>query len=242
VFAHGHYPQLVRVAVDDESYSATGWQPDSFLPFALNFFMLAGVKRLRIVVPVLLAMVAALWWIAVRQDPAHIFTLPDGSHLYFRGVTLGSNVQVNLGSPVEKMLGHLPGKWGWKFRRNVWEDENTEETLVFWFEFERAPSTNLLVEVMFKDPAQRFITRPRSWLPAQTLPNGRIVASCGKSVWPREEKAWVVWIGTEEDEPKALRISTPNGDEFVDKPGEFKELGELSVKNPGYKPKAGAGP
>jgi hypothetical protein len=194
------------------------------------------VKRVRIVVLVLVALAAGLGWLAVRQSRRPTFTMPDGNHFYFLGITSGTNVQMNLGSPTDRVLGQLPGKTGRKFQRNVWTDESTTDTLVFWFEFERAPSTNLLVEVLFKDPAQRHYNHAESWLPAQKLPNGRIVASCGLSVWPRQEKTLTVWVGTSEDKPKAIRLSTPQGDQLLDEPGEFMQLGELTVKNPAYTP------
>lgn len=183
--------------------------------------MLPGVNRERVITgSSLLLVTIALGWLVVRQTSVSAFTLPDGSQLYLRGVTVGSNVPMHFGSGLEKVMGHFPGKVGAKFRRNEWTDESEREALVFWFEFERPPASNSMVEVEFSDPAQRHQFQAASWLPAHTLPNGKVVASCAFPVWPRQDKTLAVQIVLPDP-------TTQNLDE-----GERRPLGELKVKNP----------
>jgi len=111
---------------------------------------------------------------------------------------------------------------GRPYRNNVWRDESEQETLVFWFEFKRMPAANSLVAVEFKDMNQRRGFRAGSWLPAQRLPNGRVVASCSFRDWPK-------W-----DKTLAVRIGQSNGNQPDDADGKFIELGELTVRNPDY--------
>jgi hypothetical protein len=160
---------------------------------------------------------AGLGWLVVRPTQVATFTLPDGSRLYVRGVTVGSNVTVHFGSGLDKILARMPGKLGERFQRNQWRDQLDGERLIFWFEFERAQRSNTTVDVQFTDVARLRTNRTESWLPVQTLPNGRMIADCAFMNWPRNEKTLSVEVLLEENR-KPVRV------------------GELTVGNPGYRP------
>lgn len=79
--------------------------------------MLRVVKRWRLIPGLaLLGVVVGLGWLVARQTRVQTFTLPDGSHLFLRGVTVGSNVTMNFGSGLNRMLARVPGKAGARFR------------------------------------------------------------------------------------------------------------------------------
>ena len=160
---------------------------------------------------------AGLGWLVVRRTQIATFTLPDGSRLYVRGVTVGSNVTVHFGSGLDKILARMPGKLGVRFQRNQWRDQLDGERLIFWFEFERAQRSNTTVDVQFTDVARLRTNRTESWLPVQTLPNGRMIADCAFMNWPRNEKTLSVEVLLEENR-KPVRV------------------GELTVSNPAYRP------
>jgi hypothetical protein len=147
------------------------------LPFPGNFLMLCAVKQRRTLIGLMFFTLAAgLGWLVVQRTQIATFTLPDGSRLYVRGVTVGSNVTVHFGSGLDKILARMPGKLGVRFQRNQWRDQLDGERLIFWFEFERAQRSNTTVDVQFTDAARLRTNRTESWLPVQTLPNGRMIA------------------------------------------------------------------
>ena len=184
------------------------------------------MKRRRVILGlVFLCLAAGLGWLVVRRTAVQIFALPDGSRVFLRGVTVGTNVPMNFGSGLDKMLARVPGKAGARFRRNVWTDESDKpEQLVFWFEFERARLPDSIVDVEFVDWNYRRTNWAVSWLPVQTLPNGRMIATCGFQNWPRGEKRLSMQILLEEP------ASDPNLE------GNAVKIGEVTVKNPGYRP------
>jgi hypothetical protein len=181
--------------------------------------MLEAVKRRRVIIGlVFLSLATGLGWLVMRETRVHTFTLPDGSRMYLRGVTVGSNAAMNFGSALDRMLARTPGKAGARFRRNVWRDQLDGERLVFWFEFEQARGSNTMVDVQFIEAERSRTNRTMSWLPVQTLPNGRRIADCAFLNWPRDEKTLVVEV--------LLRENTKAG----------VTVGELTIKNPGYRP------
>lgn len=105
----------------------------------------------------------------------------------------------------------------------MWQDESDKETLVFWFEFERARLSNSIVDVEFIDPERHRKYHTEGWLPVQTLPNGRMIGSCAFPKWPRNERTLIVRVLLEEP------ASTGVGE------GKGVKIGELTVKNPGYR-------
>ena len=154
----------------------------------------------------------------MRETRVQSFTLPDRSRLFLRGVTMGSNVTMNFGSGLDKMLARVPGKAGARFRRNMWRDQLDGERLVFWFEFERAPGSNTMVDVQFIEAERSRTNRTMSWLPVQTLPNGRVIADCAFLNWPRNDKTLAVEVLLRENKKAGVTV------------------GELTIKNPGYRP------
>jgi|ERR1043166_2793658 hypothetical protein len=195
------------------------------LSLCCAFFHPAKVKRVRVIGIVLLVMIAGIIWIA-WQEETQTFALPDGNELYFRGVTAGTNMPMNFGSVADRILARVPGKFTQRFRRNIWVDETTTDSLVFWFQFKRPPSSNTAVEVQFVD-RQRFRQfQPHLWLTAYPLPNGKVIATCGFPRWPRDEKSFHMEVIIED----SANWSDPDI-----KAEEPRKIGELTTENPTYR-------
>jgi hypothetical protein len=168
---------------------------------------------------VLLAVIAGgIIRMSQKRELPRQFVLPDGNRVTLVDVMVGTNSSINFGTPVERVLAHLPGKLGKKFKKNtleVAEHFGPGNNLTLLFSFERAPANPFSIDVRVAAGTNRS-DGPRFRSGVRVLPNGKTVACSGVPYWPRREKMLTVRL-------TAMRTNE-----------EYHAMGEITVANPAY--------
>jgi hypothetical protein len=168
---------------------------------------------LLIALPLGVVAVCIVWFSAPRDLPRS-FVLPDSNRVTLIAVTVGTNGTMHFGSPLERLLARLPGKFGKRFQRNVVDALGATSgwtNIVFWFSYDFPPPPDSSIEVEMPASVRRFRSASR------TLANGKTVCYAGTPLWPRRGKEL-----------------TANVTEFRDGIA-YHRLGEITISNPYYR-------